>query len=102
MDMSVTESQWLAERFEAHRTDLRAVAAMPDRKEDLAALRIEREPDRPTRRWVGWMLLLIVAAAGGVAAWRWATREQLVEVETPSSPNGRPGRRPPSSTPLDT
>ena len=51
-------------------------------KEDLAALRIEREPDRPARRWVGWLLLLIVAAAGGVASWQWTTRERPVEVET--------------------
>jgi HlyD family secretion protein len=81
-DMTVTESRWLAERFEAHRTDLQAVAATPDRKEDLAALRIEREPDRPARRWVGWLLLLIVTAGGGLAAWRWTTRQRPVEVET--------------------
>ena len=78
----MTESQWLAERFEAHRTDLRAVAATPDRKEDLAALHIEREPDRPAGRRVGWLLLLIVAAGGGFAAWRWTTRERPIEVET--------------------
>jgi HlyD family secretion protein len=57
------------------------IAAVPDLKDDLAALRIEREPDQPARRWVGW-LLLIVAGAGGFAAWRWATRERPVAVET--------------------
>jgi RND family efflux transporter MFP subunit len=78
----VTESESVAERFEAYRTDLRAVAATPDRKDDLAALRINRGPDRPARRGVSWLLLLVVAAAGGVAAWRWTTRERPVEVET--------------------
>jgi RND family efflux transporter MFP subunit len=55
---------------------------MPDLKDDLAALRIEREPERPARRWVAWLVLLLVIAAAGAAAWRWLAREQPIEVET--------------------
>ena len=55
---------------------------MPDLKDDLAALRIEREPERPARRWVAWLVLLVVVAAAGAAAWRWLAREQPIEVET--------------------
>jgi multidrug efflux pump subunit AcrA (membrane-fusion protein) len=52
-------------------------------KDDLSALRIEREPlpaggRRPTRR-VALAVLLGVAGAGG---WWWATRERPIEVET--------------------
>ena len=55
---------------------------MPDLKDDLAALRIERQPDRPGRRWIAWVALLAVAALAGVAGWRWFTRERPIEVET--------------------
>jgi RND family efflux transporter MFP subunit len=55
---------------------------MPDLKDDLAALRLEREPDRPARRWIAWVVLLAVAALAGVAGWRWFTRERPIEVET--------------------
>ena len=55
---------------------------MPDLKDDLSALRIEREPDRPARRWVVWLVLLIAAGAGGFAAWRWMMRERPIAVET--------------------
>jgi len=54
---------------------------MPDLKDDLASLRIEREPDRPSRRWVGWLVLLLVIGASGAAAWVWITRERPLEVE---------------------
>jgi len=54
---------------------------MPDLKDDLASLRIEREPDRPSRRWVGWVVLLLVIGACGAAAWLWLTRERPLEVE---------------------
>jgi RND family efflux transporter MFP subunit len=56
---------------------------MPDFKDDLAALRIEREPERPgTPRWVIGLVLLVVVAAGGFAAFRYATRERPFAVET--------------------
>jgi len=56
---------------------------MADLKQDLAALRLEREPDTHTsRRWVGWVILalLLVAIAGG--GWWWFTRERPIQVET--------------------
>jgi HlyD family secretion protein len=53
-----------------------------DLKQDLAALRIDRQPDRPgIGRWAGWILALIVLGTAGVAGWRWATRVQPVEVQ---------------------
>jgi HlyD family secretion protein len=56
---------------------------MTELKDDLAALRIERGPERRRRgRWLVWLFLLVVLAGGGFAAWRWATAERPVEVET--------------------
>jgi RND family efflux transporter MFP subunit len=55
---------------------------MPDLKHDLAALRIEREPERPRRRWVGWAFAVLVCAAIGFGAWQWLTRERPIQVET--------------------
>jgi HlyD family secretion protein len=53
-----------------------------DLKQDLAALRIEREPERPgAGRWIGWVVVLLIIAGAGVGAWTWATRERPVEVE---------------------
>jgi RND family efflux transporter MFP subunit len=55
---------------------------MPDLKDELAALRIEREPDRPgVARWVKWVLFLAVLSAAGYGAWRWSTRVRPAEVE---------------------
>jgi HlyD family secretion protein len=55
---------------------------MNDLKQDLAALRIEREPDRPgAGRWIGWVLVLLVLGGAGVGAWKWVTRERPIEVE---------------------
>lgn len=55
---------------------------MSDLKNDLAALRIEREPNpRGGRRWVIGTVLLLVLGVGGFAAWRWAARERPIEVE---------------------
>jgi RND family efflux transporter MFP subunit len=56
---------------------------MPDLKDDLAALRIEREPDRSGgARWIIGISLVVLLAAGGFAAWRWATSARAIEVET--------------------
>jgi RND family efflux transporter MFP subunit len=56
---------------------------MADLKDELAALRIEREPERPrAARWILWVSSLILLSAVGVGAWRWATRERPIEVET--------------------
>jgi HlyD family secretion protein len=55
---------------------------MPDLKHDLAALRIDREPDRPARRWVVWVVAVILCLGGGYAAWTWAARERPIAVET--------------------
>ena len=53
-----------------------------DLKQDLAALRIERVHDRPgVGRGVAWIAALIVVATAAFGAWRWVTRERVVEVE---------------------
>ena len=58
---------------------------MSELKDELAALRIEREPYRPGgRRWILWVVLLVVLTGVGLGAWRWATRERPIEVETVS------------------
>ena len=55
---------------------------MADLKEDLAALRIEREPSSVTsRRWIGWLVAVVLLGAAGLGAWFWFTRERPVEVE---------------------
>ncbi len=56
---------------------------MSDLKDDLAALRLEREPDiQPRRRWVVWLVLAVFLVAAGGGAWWWFSRERPVEVET--------------------
>jgi RND family efflux transporter MFP subunit len=56
---------------------------MAELKDELAALRIDREPYRPRGGgWVKWVVLLVLLAAAGTGAWWWATRERPVEVET--------------------
>jgi RND family efflux transporter MFP subunit len=55
---------------------------MNDLTKDLAALRIEREPERTgVARWIVWTGLLVLVAALGLAGWRWATRERPLEVQ---------------------
>jgi RND family efflux transporter MFP subunit len=51
-------------------------------KDDLAALRIERTPERRSpARWIGWIVALLILAGGATAAWRWFTRERPTEVQ---------------------
>ncbi len=58
---------------------------MSDLKDELAALRIEREPLRLGRgRWVTWIVLLVLAIGAGVGAWAWTTRPRAIEVEAVS------------------
>ena len=50
--------------------------------DDLAALKIEREPERkPMGRWVRWLVLLVILAGASAAAWKYVTRERPLEVE---------------------
>jgi HlyD family secretion protein len=54
-------------------------------KDDLAALRIERKPDRSGLvRAVGWVILLLLLAGVAGGGWVWATRERPLEVEVAS------------------
>ena len=55
---------------------------MSDLREDLAALRIDRDPERPPRRWIAWLAVLIVICAAGIGVWTWITRERPIQVET--------------------
>jgi len=55
---------------------------MTELKDDLAALRIEREPERASAGpWVRWVIVLIVLAGGAFAGWKWYSRERPIEVE---------------------
>jgi HlyD family secretion protein len=55
---------------------------LSDLKSDLAALRIEREPERPGGgRWIKWVVLLVLVAAVAAGAWTWATRDRPIAVE---------------------
>ena len=55
---------------------------MPDLKDDLAALRLDREPDsQPPRRWIGWTVLAIFLLGAGAGVWWWLSRERPIEVE---------------------
>jgi HlyD family secretion protein len=58
---------------------------MADLKADLAALRLEREPESHTsRRWIGWLVLAVFLLAAGGGAWWWFSRERPIEVEIAS------------------
>src|SRR5262245_25788191 len=55
---------------------------MADLKDDLAALRIERPPERPTgMRWMFWVALAVLLSGGGFAASRWLTRDRPAGVD---------------------
>ena len=56
---------------------------MDNLAQDLAALRIDREPDRPAwGRWLAWVAVLLLIAGGGAGARVWLTRERPVQVQT--------------------
>jgi len=56
---------------------------MSELKNDLAALRIERDHDiQPRRLWIGWLVLTVFLFAAGAGAWWWFSRERPLEVET--------------------
>jgi len=58
---------------------------MSDLSSDLAALKIDRKPDRRSSgRWVTWVVLLVLLLGGGAALARWLMREQPVEVQVAS------------------
>lgn len=54
---------------------------MSDAIDDLSALKIEREPFQPGRRWGRWITLLVLLAAIGGGAWWWTHRVVPIEVE---------------------
>ena len=55
---------------------------MTDLKDELAALRIEREPLKQDRGpWLARLMMLVLMAGAGFAAWVWFNREQPLEVE---------------------
>lgn len=49
--------------------------------DDLSALRIERAPLPPERRWLPWVVWLVVLGGAATGAWLWYTRERPLEVE---------------------
>jgi len=54
---------------------------MTELKDDLAALRIEREPEtRVSFAWVRWVVLLLLLGGAGYTAYAFATRERPIEV----------------------
>jgi RND family efflux transporter MFP subunit len=51
-------------------------------KQDLAALRIEREPERSRwGRWLAWVVILLAIGGLGAGARVWLTRERPVQVQ---------------------
>jgi RND family efflux transporter MFP subunit len=56
---------------------------MADLKDELAALRIEREPQHAgAGRWIGWGVLLLLVVAAVVVGWNYFTAVRPVTVET--------------------
>ena len=55
---------------------------MPTLKDELAALKIERPPERQSRPWIKWAVVLAVLAGAGSVAWRYVNRPRPVELDT--------------------
>jgi HlyD family secretion protein len=57
---------------------------MTDLKDELAALKIEREPVHVggSRRWIGWVVALVLLLGLGLGGYFYATREQPLEIQT--------------------
>ncbi|HSG01857.1 MAG TPA: efflux RND transporter periplasmic adaptor subunit, partial [Vicinamibacterales bacterium] len=53
---------------------------MSELKDDLAALRIDHGQARKSRRWLGWLVAIVVLAGAG--AYYWTTRPRPIEVQT--------------------
>jgi RND family efflux transporter MFP subunit len=63
-----------------------------DLKDDLAALRIEREPEgNGLGRWIKWTILLVITGALSATGWSWATRERPITVEVSTVTERRAG-----------
>jgi RND family efflux transporter MFP subunit len=56
---------------------------MAQLSDELAGLKIEREPETRGRagRWIGLVVALVVLGAGGLYGWRWFSTARPVEVE---------------------
>ena len=56
---------------------------MSDLKDELSALRIERAPMDVAggRRWVKWVVAVVLLGGAAVAGWSWMNRERPIEVE---------------------
>ncbi|ODS52156.1 MAG: hypothetical protein ABS36_18595 [Acidobacteria bacterium SCN 69-37] len=54
---------------------------MTDLKDELAALRIDRDDEMPGRPWLKWMALLVLLVGIAGVAWWWLTRERPVTVQ---------------------
>jgi RND family efflux transporter MFP subunit len=54
-----------------------------DLKQDLAALRIEREPAKPpgAGRRLGWLVVVLLIGGAGAGVWMWLSRDRPIEVE---------------------
>ena len=58
---------------------------MTELKDDLAALRIERQPEsRVSFAWVKWVVLLVLIGGASAAAYGYFTRERPIQVEVVS------------------
>src|SRR5262249_46105590 len=57
---------------------------MTDLKDELAALKIEREPVHvgSSGRWIGWIVAIVLLLGLGLGGYFYATREKPVEVQT--------------------